>query len=376
MKTKFKIQFVAVAVVMFLSMNANAQMFITPGGKTLIGPERTDDDFDGILSMQITGRNGQYNAESKLAFGDFGSLQHYGWNVFVGEYGDYDSDILWLHGKNGIRLTSWDGSYILAEFGCGPESRVTLSEGVRLQRLTNSSDDNHKDNVKVIDKALDHIMDLTSITYDYYNPQYDELRDRPTQLPSSRDCKNPADSANMATFQSALVESSHHYGFMTRDVELLFPDLVETDASGNQYVNYIELIPVIVSSIQEIATTLNIRGNTSGQNPTSDQSFPDPQVSPSNHSDSRFADSATLYQNNPNPFDQTTEISYFVPTSATSATIYIFNLTGALQRTIPVTAFGHSSVTVDGSTLQPGMYVYTLVVDGQIIDSKRMILTQ
>ena len=25
--------------------------------------------------------------------------------------------------------------------------------------------------------------------------------------------------------------------------------------------------------------------------------------------------------------------------------------------------------------LQPGMYVYSLVVDGQIVDSKRMILT-
>ena len=33
------------------------------------------------------------------------------------------------------------------------------------------------------------------------------------------------------------------------------------------------------------------------------------------------------------------------------------------------------SITINGATLQPGMYVYSLVVDGHIVDSKRMILT-
>ncbi len=42
----------------------------------------------------------------------------------------------------------------------------------------------------------------------------------------------------------------------------------------------------------------------------------------------------------------------------------------------PIDAFGHGSVEVSASSLLPGMYLYTLVVDGQIIDTKRMILTE
>lgn len=56
--------------------------------------------------------------------------------------------------------------------------------------------------------------------------------------------------------------------------------------------------------------------------------------------------------------------------------IYIFNLNGLLVRSIPIDAFGDGSITIDGSTLAAGMYVYSLVVDGVVSDSKRMILTQ
>lgn len=36
---------------------------------------------------------------------------------------------------------------------------------------------------------------------------------------------------------------------------------------------------------------------------------------------------------------------------------------------------GAASVTIKGESLRAGMYVYALVVDGEAIDSKRMILT-
>ena len=37
---------------------------------------------------------------------------------------------------------------------------------------------------------------------------------------------------------------------------------------------------------------------------------------------------------------------------------------------------GDLKITIDVSTLQKGMYLYTLSVDGKIVDSKRMILTE
>jgi len=44
-------------------------------------------------------------------------------------------------------------------------------------------------------------------------------------------------------------------------------------------------------------------------------------------------------------------------------------------QTFPINATGDGTVSIDGSSLAAGMYVYTLVVDGKIVDSKRMILT-
>jgi len=86
--------------------------------------------------------------------------------------------------------------------------------------------------------------------------------------------------------------------------------------------------------------------------------------------------SAVLYQNSPNPFSQQTNIGYFIPTSAQSASVLVFDLQGKLIATLPVTNYGTGSIIINGNSLTPGMFVYSLVVNGNIIDTKRMILTQ
>ena len=37
---------------------------------------------------------------------------------------------------------------------------------------------------------------------------------------------------------------------------------------------------------------------------------------------------------------------------------------------------GNTEVCIDGETLKPGMYLYTLIADGTVVDTKRMILTR
>jgi len=85
---------------------------------------------------------------------------------------------------------------------------------------------------------------------------------------------------------------------------------------------------------------------------------------------------AVLYQNNPNPFSQQTNINYFIPTSSQSASLMVFDLQGKPAKTISISSFGAGSVIVNGNELNAGMYVYSLVVDGKIVDTKRMILTE
>ena len=42
-----------------------------------------------------------------------------------------------------------------------------------------------------------------------------------------------------------------HYGLIAQEVEQVFPDLVVADESGFKYVNYLELIPLMLKAIQE-----------------------------------------------------------------------------------------------------------------------------
>jgi len=85
---------------------------------------------------------------------------------------------------------------------------------------------------------------------------------------------------------------------------------------------------------------------------------------------------AILYQNTPNPFNQQTVIQYYIPTSSQNANIMVFDLQGKLIKSLAVVTFANGSITINGNELTPGMFVYSLVVDGRIIDTKRMILTE
>lgn len=87
------------------------------------------------------------------------------------------------------------------------------------------------------------------------------------------------------------------------------------------------------------------------------------------------ADAASaLGQNVPNPFNSETRIDYTLTENCNSAFLYIYNMLGKLVKTIPVTERGKSAVYINGSELLSGIYTYSLVVDNQLIDTRRMIV--
>jgi hypothetical protein len=51
-------------------------------------------------------------------------------------------------------------------------------------------------------------------------------------------------------------------------------------------------------------------------------------------------------------------------------------MNGAQLQQYNVTGTGQQTVIISGNTLEPGMYLYALIVDGREVDTKRMILTK
>lgn len=85
---------------------------------------------------------------------------------------------------------------------------------------------------------------------------------------------------------------------------------------------------------------------------------------------------ATLFQNNPNPFNSETEIKLTLPDDVGQVAIMIYSLEGKQMKNIQVNDRGEVAVKISGSELGAGMYLYALIADGKIVDTKRMILTQ
>ncbi len=83
-----------------------------------------------------------------------------------------------------------------------------------------------------------------------------------------------------------------------------------------------------------------------------------------------------LHQNYPNPFNPATTIKFGLPENS-NVTLSVYDITGRLIKTLfknEGLSAGTFKYTFDGSNLSSGMYFYSLVVDGNLIDTKKMIL--
>lgn len=83
----------------------------------------------------------------------------------------------------------------------------------------------------------------------------------------------------------------------------------------------------------------------------------------------------TLGQNRPNPFSESTVIEITLPETVGEAALYIYDMQGSQKMKLDVEGRGNTSVTVDSRTLEAGMYLYSLIADGEEIATKRMIIT-
>jgi len=208
-------------------------------------------------------------------------------------------------------------------------------------------------------------------------------------------------------------ENKKDYGVLAQEIEKILPELVDT-ARGAMLVNYNAFIGILIKGFNEQQTVIETQqseiktlqsivfsqekevielrktvtelqklvlgccGTPKGDSPQ----LPDELKESENQSPQLpqtpilSQEKAILYQNTPNPFSSNTEVTCYLPENTKQAVIYIYNLQGAELKSYSLTQTGINTITVYGSELPAGMYLYTLVVDNEIIDTKRMILTK
>ena len=151
--------------------------------------------------------------------------------------------------------------------------------------------------------------------------------------------------------------------------------LMLTDASEHRYLNYTEIIPLLVAAVKQLENRVNTLedslalANSYLMENGGTEDISAPRLAAHNMSD------CILYQNNPNPFTENTVIKYSVPEDAGDAWIYVFDMQGAMLKQLRLDT-KTDRIILQGGNLKPGMYLYSLIVNGKEVDTKRMILSK
>ena len=234
----------------------------------------------------------------------------------------------------------------------------TLTAG----QITTLSDARYKSNIQQINAtALAKIAALNPVQYTMLSGEAIAL--------ANTEQSDTASTMTMTTSNENLSKANQiHYGLLAQEVKELYPELVYEDSAGVMSINYTELIPLLIQAVQDLSEQVSALTNSSNASAR--------KQAPKQRESTTETIAAMLYQNTPNPFTEETVISYIVPTEAQQASIYIYNMLGEQLSKYDISAFGEGYITISANELYAGTFLYSLVVDGKLIDTKQMIITQ
>lgn len=235
---------------------------------------------------------------------------------------------------------------------------VKSTSGMEATVFTVTSDKRYKKNIVTIDqtKSANGIFVLNPVEYNLEQRYY----------------KTPKDSAKTETpffDEKSQLFTKKHFGLLAQELQQIYPELVYEDTDGYLSVDYIGLIPLLIQSVKELKSeieTLKTKNNfpakigavKTGVNETDALTYP------------------VLDQNEPNPFNISTTIGFYLPSSIAAASIYVYDMNGVQLKSYSISERGKSNISIQGYEFNAGMYLYALIADGKVIDTKRMILTK
>ena len=318
----------------------------TPG-EVIPGQPVFDIQLDSLSRMCVLGE-GYNKSGGYITFGD-------NRNVSVGEKSlkSTDSNILELRGSKGIIYTT-DGTTRIFKYFPGTK-KFEFNSDITVNGVFVNSDSRLKSGVEELSGAGEALAAITPVSYTL------------TGQPASGTATLSADGED--AMQPQTPDSRERFGFVAQEVREVFPQLVSEDEDGYLSVDYIGFIPVLVDAVRELSAKVEEQEQTIASLTNAAQRKAAAGI------DGIAGTVCELAQNRPNPFTDTTVIGCTVPQDVAQACILVYDLQGKQLMRLEVQGRGETSVTLDGRTLGAGMYIYSLVADGQEVATRRMILT-
>lgn len=254
---------------------------------------------------------------------------------------------------------------------------------VRLEKST-LSDQSIKTNVADLSGSLQKVLDMRGVTYEWEGSSHPNLE----------------------------LDSNAHIGFIAQEIHAIDPLLTFMDEDTLMHVEYDKVVPILAEAISELNSTveeqdslidvlqnenqaqqteiddLNARltqlenclsgilpflcqMNNSAIQPT--QENVQEQLRAAINVTLSNRNNIILNQNVPNPFAESTVITFSIPATVQKAQIHFYDGTGKLINSVEIVERGNGQLNVFANDLSSGVYTYSLVADGQIVATKRMM---
>lgn len=192
------------------------------------------------------------------------------------------------------------------------------------------------------------------------------------------------------------------YGFLSQEIEKVLPDIT-LNAKGVKLLEYQQIIPLLVEGMKEQQKCIDSSKakiskqdsvNSALQKQINDLNDKINSCCNSNHSapqgnnnsnnntnnsvgniDVKLTDqqSIVLQDNVPNPWAEQTTINFFLTQDVQKAEMLFYNTSGKLIQSVELTQRGNGTLNVFAENLSDGLYTYTLIIDGKIFATKKML---
>lgn len=210
-----------------------------------------------------------------------------------------------------------------------------------------TSDKRYKKEIAGIPNALEKVLKLKGVTYDLRQEEFPDMD----------------------------FTYGQRVGYIAQELIEVFPQAVRLKSDGYYAVSYESIIPLLSEALKEQSVLLNLYENELSEL----RLIVDGLTSDTNGVDKLEraeikGHKSTLSQNRPNPFNDRTVIGFNLQDEFRNASIVITDLNGIQKLFFDNLKTGDGAVTVTHDQLYSGIFLYSLILDGEVVDTKRMVV--
>jgi len=190
-------------------------------------------------------------------------------------------------------------------------------------------------------------------------------------------------------FEDMKLPGGKNYGFLAQEIQAVLPEAVSETPNGMLAVNYDMVLPLLTEAIKEQQATIETQSMETEKLKAEITALKDAvksicndgcgtmgKIEGNNDQAPSYWEEVILEQNAPNPFNTITNIKYYLPKDVKEASLLIYDLQGKQIKKFDQLNTGHGSIEISAGTLEGGMYLYGLLIDGKASTTMKMILTK